>query len=446
MAQAGWFADPYGDPSLQRYFDGTQWTTHTAPAATVATPPIGPTGTDPDPVPPLVDPAPVAPPVAIATEPGSPGQRHGSRKPLLFSAAVLIVVALVTGGLFVARRAASPDPPGAGWRALLAQLPDPTGVAGATTQGVDLVAMRAQVGIDAKDSKFGSKTSELVKLGTPIIPSIWKPQPDMWRDVVDVLPYGADRAIEINAFKEGYVAVLVGTFDVDKVTAGLRRSEGVGPDATVATHEGESYLRESGAELEVVRSGGPSLEQLNRPMRVLVAADHLIVSLTDTWMHRAIDAWAGRGGATDRPEIAQAAVALDEIGAVTMLAVDHAEPSVSNDRSGPGSASEPSSGSVLRASGPPASPIFVGTTVRAGTAGAYIVAHKASSADAARAVDELRAVVDGGRSLVTRQPWKEVFTIDRIDAKDALVVATFGTKLPAAMTQAVAKHENIVDL
>ncbi|MER7722925.1 phospholipid scramblase-related protein [Streptomyces sp. NPDC096323] len=29
---AGWYPDPHGDPQLQRYWDGSQWTEHTAPA------------------------------------------------------------------------------------------------------------------------------------------------------------------------------------------------------------------------------------------------------------------------------------------------------------------------------------------------------------------------------------------------------------------------------
>lgn len=33
--QAGWYPDP-SDPSLQRYWDGTKWTEHTAPAAGAA--------------------------------------------------------------------------------------------------------------------------------------------------------------------------------------------------------------------------------------------------------------------------------------------------------------------------------------------------------------------------------------------------------------------------
>lgn len=40
---AGWYQDPQ-DPSLQRYWDGSTWTQHTAPAATVVASPELATG------------------------------------------------------------------------------------------------------------------------------------------------------------------------------------------------------------------------------------------------------------------------------------------------------------------------------------------------------------------------------------------------------------------
>lgn len=33
MSTQGWFPDPHGDPTIVRYYDGTQWTGHTQPAA-----------------------------------------------------------------------------------------------------------------------------------------------------------------------------------------------------------------------------------------------------------------------------------------------------------------------------------------------------------------------------------------------------------------------------
>jgi uncharacterized membrane protein YhaH (DUF805 family) len=40
MAAAGWYPDP-SDPTAQRYWDGTAWTEHKAPAAGYAPPPVG---------------------------------------------------------------------------------------------------------------------------------------------------------------------------------------------------------------------------------------------------------------------------------------------------------------------------------------------------------------------------------------------------------------------
>ncbi|BCI54958.1 hypothetical protein NIIDNTM18_42360 [Mycolicibacterium litorale] len=51
MSQPGWYPDPHGGPS-QRYFDGTAWTEHIAPAPATQAPPVvyGPTVIAPKPV------------------------------------------------------------------------------------------------------------------------------------------------------------------------------------------------------------------------------------------------------------------------------------------------------------------------------------------------------------------------------------------------------------
>jgi RsiW-degrading membrane proteinase PrsW (M82 family) len=52
MTTGGWHPDPFGEPSLQRYYDGTQWTGHTAPVNGPGDPAIASiASTPPPPVP-----------------------------------------------------------------------------------------------------------------------------------------------------------------------------------------------------------------------------------------------------------------------------------------------------------------------------------------------------------------------------------------------------------
>lgn len=428
MPEAGWFPDPGGDPSRQRYFDGTSWTEHTAP--------IGPA---PDPAAPTGEPAPPSPaPPSVA-----PAAKRSST-PIIVGLAVLVVLALVIGGVVLVTRSGSGTtatgggagaPATAGWTGFLAHVPDFTTIDRANVQAVDTRTLRTHVGLDAHDLKYSGKTSELARLGVQQIPSFWNDDIEMWRDQAGFLPFEPDRSFEIVAPPEVQIAVLTGTFDPAKVTAALRTGSGVGPDATVETYAGESFLRGPGDELRTnPRTAKSGLDSLGRPLRVLVAADHMIVSLTDAGMRLAIDAWAGRSSAATQPKVAKAAQALDQVGALTLVS------------STAGSDDDSRQGSSVPASGAPAAPVIVGVTVRGATAGSYLVAVEASEADAKQAVTNFRTLVEDGSSDSTRRPWDELLAIDQLTAEGTVVVATLTTERPTTLVQALFTRESLVQL
>jgi len=68
MTEAGWFPDPYGDPAVQRYFDGTLWTGHTAPTVVPASPSGPQTATSV--AAPVVERSPVAPAASVGPTTG----------------------------------------------------------------------------------------------------------------------------------------------------------------------------------------------------------------------------------------------------------------------------------------------------------------------------------------------------------------------------------------
>ena len=100
-AAAGWYTDPH-DPSGRRYWDGTAWTEHTAPAAapTAATPPSAPAWGTPTPSAPWASGFP-----AQGTPTRGPVQQEPSRPPADVAGAVRAVLLAVlaagaTGGVW----------------------------------------------------------------------------------------------------------------------------------------------------------------------------------------------------------------------------------------------------------------------------------------------------------------------------------------------------------
>ena len=325
------------------------------------------------------------------------------------------------------------------WAGLLARVPDWQATEGATINAVDYRSVRDQTGTPADGKPQGEFGGVTARLGAGLIPSFWAPDLDRWHELLGFYPYTPDRSFEIAAPPKGWLAVLVGPFDTTRVTAALKGPGVLGPDATSETYAGETYLRAPGEEGKVSPSATARLDRLGRPMRILVAADHLLVTFTDERMHQAIDAWAGRGTAASDPDVAGAGRALDQVKAITVA-------------SGPAGDSTTDttarSGTTVRPRQGVATVVLVGATAPGANdaSGGFIIAATPSDGEAAKAASTLRDEIDRGESTATRQPWNELFTVADIHTDGAVLVATLDTDRPAVLRDALYRREPLLDI
>ncbi len=357
-----------------------------------------------------------------------------------------------TGGT-AAAPSSVPSGPSKSWSDLLARVPGAVDRPGATFQAADMARARAIAGFSPSGDGRDGKTADFAKLGVPPIPSFFRQHdPQSWHEVLGIYPYTPDRTAEIFVGGEVAIAVLEGSFDVAALTEKLKGPEALGPDATTETYGGASYLRQPGDEMKTNVKGPRFMDELGRPVRVLVAPDHLIVSLTDEGMHQAIDAWNGKGAASADPAVAEAAKALDAASALTVFGASDDGSSPSGTGTTRGSTRESTrtstrgTSATAPPSGPPARVRFTGATLKGDTPGAYLIAVKASPADAQAARDGIETLVESGSSATTRSPWSKLLTIDELRTHGTVVVATFVTERPNVTTDAALKRDNLTAL
>lgn len=374
----------------------------------------------------------------------------------LAALATLVVVAgCSTTGVTVERGSGSsspigspsgaiPDPAAPGWAGLLARVPDfaTTGATSATVTMVDLRKAREHVGLDPTDVRLGGKIGDLLRLQANPLPSTWAAiEPKKWQEKLGFLPYTADRAYEIDMPGTSSLTILEGAFDATRITETVRGSGALGSNPATVSHGGTTYLQAPGEELKVSADARKTgIDHLGRPLRMHVSPTVIVVATTDAGMRAAIDARAGIGAASSRPAAATVAKALDEVGALAAVSSSSNE---SFDRGPSGSAQGTTT--VVR-SGATADSTFVGTRLDGATAGAFLVALKATPGDAEEAANNLRTLVETGEALATGQPWREQLTPIAIDTDGPLVRATFNAKIPNVLVQSMFKRESITDL
>jgi len=345
----------------------------------------------------------------------------------------------------------APIGPSKSWAELFARVPGYTDVEGASLEAVDLAAARKLSGFkvdgDGRDGSVGA----LAEVGIQFAPSFWTTQPKDWKDVLGIYPYAADRSIEISVPGKDAIVVLEGSFDVAAITEKLKAPGALGPDATSATYAGATFLQAPGEEMKINPKQRGFFEELGRPVRVLVAPDHLVVSLTDDGMHRAIDAWTGKGTASADAEFADAVKALDSVSAISVFGMT--DPSSRASRGTTPANKGTTRGTrrtatttPLPATGDPARIVLVGATMDGGRTGAYLVALKSSANDARATSERIEALAADGESDTTGQPWKDLLALDDLRTEGPLVSATFTTERPTIVRDAYQRRDNLTVL
>ena len=173
------------------------------------------------------------------------------------------------------------------------------------------------------------------------------------------------------------------------------------------------------------------VRRLGRGGRLAVDPPFATWANTDRAMKASLAATSGdEKSLADDPDVEKVVGALQDADAYTMILTDD-PPAPGADTGGPQPLVEPEL-------------IALGGTASEGQPGLVIVLQQANAADAQENAERLRAIVEEGTSLVTRDPWSERLQVDDISTDGDLVVATLAAETPNIWYAAVLTRDSLL--